>query len=131
MVDPADAIKFNAADLDRLAAEVDDPRRAAALADAAEALRELSADDVVDRDGLIREMADRHFGTFWSYRAKAAEMDRAARRYLAGARWRAHRKRLTLPDELRGTPQEFVWRVMKANGKFPGPVRLRQILPNP
>ena len=38
--------------LDQLAAEVDDPRRAAALAEAATALRELTTDDDRDRDSV-------------------------------------------------------------------------------
>lgn len=130
MAEPAHDQKFDADDLDRLAGEVDDPCQAAALAEAATALRELSADDEFDRDRLIYEMADRHFRAFWSYRAKAAEMDRIARRYQAGARWPTHRKRLRLPDELRGTPEEYCWRVMKATGKFPGHERIRQILGN-
>ncbi len=50
MADPADNLKFNAEDLDRLAAEVDDPDQAAALAEAARVLRGLSDDD--DRDSV-------------------------------------------------------------------------------
>ncbi len=50
MADPADNLKYTVDDIIRLAGEVDDPCQAAALADAATALRELSADD--DRDSV-------------------------------------------------------------------------------
>lgn len=131
MADTADNQKYTVDDITRLAAEVDDPRLVDALADAATVLRGLSADDKLDRDKLIHEMADRHYGAFWSYRAKAAEMDRGARRYQASARWREqHHDCLRLPAELRGTPEEYVWRVLKATEKFPGADRLRKILAN-
>ena len=127
MADGHQDLKTDAARLERLADETGDKR----LADAATALRELTADDELDRDRLIHEMAERHFSAFWSYRAKAVEIDRAARRYLASARWREqHLDCLRLPEELCGTPEEMVWRVLKATGKFPGDDRLRKILAN-
>ena len=50
MANPAHDQKFDADDLDRLAVEVGDSRRAAVLAEAATALRGLSDDD--DRDSV-------------------------------------------------------------------------------
>lgn len=50
MAELADDTKYNPDDLDRLAAEVDDPCQAAALAETATVLRGLSDDD--DRDSV-------------------------------------------------------------------------------
>ena len=50
MAEPADNSKYTVDDIIRLAAETDDPRQAAVLAETATVLRGLSADD--DRDSV-------------------------------------------------------------------------------
>ena len=80
-----------------------------------------------ERDRLIIEFADRYATHLESARAKAALLDKIARRYRAG-RWRFHRDRLRLPDELRKQPQRFVWLVLKADGDFPGYEKIRKLL---
>lgn len=78
-------------------------------------------------DRLVIEMASLYATHLESARGKAAYIDKIARRY-QGGRWRHHRDRLRLPDELRGHPERFVWLVLKTLGEFPGHEKIRKIL---
>jgi len=93
------------------------------------ALAELVTDDAADRDKLIRDMAEKHASQFWSINAKAKHIDLVARRYETTA-WPRHRDCLRAPPEISGKPEEFVYRVLKSTGSFPGYSRLRTILTN-
>ena len=78
-------------------------------------------------DRLVIEMAEKCAAHLVSARAKAALVAKIARRYEAG-RWRFHRDRLRLPEELREQPERFVWLVLKTLGEFPGHEKIRKIL---
>ena len=80
-----------------------------------------------ERDRLIVEFANQYAAHLESARAKAAFISKIGRKYQAG-RWRFHRDRLRLPDELRETPELFAWRVLKTSGEFPGYEKIRKLL---
>lgn len=80
-----------------------------------------------ERDRLVIEMAEKFAAHLETTRGKAAYIDKIAQRYQAG-RWRFHRDRLRLPDELREQPERFVWLVLKTLGEFPGREKIRKIL---
>ena len=87
----------------------------------------LRRDARMECENLIILMAEKFAAHLVSARAKAALVAKIARRYEAG-RWRFHRDRLRLPEELREQPERFVWLVLKTLGEFPGYEKIRKLL---
>ena len=81
----------------------------------------------IESENLIIAMAEKFAAHLVSARAKATLIAKIARRYEASG-WRFHRDKLRLPDELRETPERFVWTVLKTLGEFPGYEKIRKIL---
>ena len=76
------------------------------------------------RNDLIRSLAVHYTG---SRKEKARVLLAAVTAYQA-TRWRFDRRCAGCPDELLGTPQELMWRVLKEALRFPGLRQLQNIL---
>jgi len=131
MADPADNSKYTVDDIIRLAAEVDDPCQAAALAEAATALREMREredrlDDARHLHDLIVDLAERAAGDVKSNRGKAKRLKSLGLEYDAGD-WQEHQHRSTTPPDL-SEIDELLWWIFSKAGAMPSRESLRKIL---
>ncbi|MCA8907997.1 MAG: hypothetical protein KDA64_08950 [Rhodospirillaceae bacterium] len=76
------------------------------------------------RDGLLRQMRERHFPAL-SDTAAARQIHRVLDRY-ARTGWRRHADFPRVPEEVAGTPEAFAWEILSLGVEVPR--ELRKIL---